>query len=276
MNIVDWIPSISTTSVLAIAIWLGRRLIENRLKATVQHEFAHKLEEIKANLRENEEKFKASLREKEVEIGALRNGTLAGLSNRQMALDKRRLEAIDHIWAAVVQTNKYKVVIDIMKGINFSATAERAISDPKINNLFSTFDILLPNKSTDMTNAESARPYISQNAWALFQGYRSLIAFAYAQFTVIKTGVGSDILDFDRFKSLMKAILPHHADNIDSYGEAYCYMLSDEIENKLLYELQYIARGTAEDELGIKRAAEILKLSKDVQRSMDHHLTSNY
>lgn len=47
----DWFPAISTTSLLVIALWLGRNLLITRLTNSVRHEYDEKLETIKAILK---------------------------------------------------------------------------------------------------------------------------------------------------------------------------------------------------------------------------------
>lgn len=95
MNV--WIPSLITTGLLAFALWLGRKLIVTRLAKSVEHEFNTKLEAVRAEFREKDELLKADLRLKESEIAALRGGAMTAMASRQMAVDKRRLEAVDQL-----------------------------------------------------------------------------------------------------------------------------------------------------------------------------------
>ena len=102
MDLISWLPSVTTTALLALALWLGRNLIATRLVKSVEHEFNTKLESLRAELRKNEEElFKADLRSKEAEIAALRGGAMTAMASRQVALDKRRLDAVDQLWSAL-------------------------------------------------------------------------------------------------------------------------------------------------------------------------------
>ena len=101
MDYLPWIPSLATSALLAAALWLGRNLISTRLTKSVAHEFNTKLETLRAQMREGEERLKAELRVKEAEIVALRSGALTALASRQMAFDKRRLEAVDQLWSSI-------------------------------------------------------------------------------------------------------------------------------------------------------------------------------
>ena len=80
MNEVDWLPSITTTSLFALALWLSRKLFVTRLTRSVGHEFDKQLEALRSDLHA-----------REAEIEALRSGALTAIASRQIALDKRVL-----------------------------------------------------------------------------------------------------------------------------------------------------------------------------------------
>lgn len=105
MSFADWMPPISTAAGLGIIGWLLRNWISARLAKSVGFEFDRKLELLKAEHRTSEEKLRADLRAKEAEIATLRLGAMTALSNRQIAVDKRRLDAIDQLWASVMSLN---------------------------------------------------------------------------------------------------------------------------------------------------------------------------
>src|SRR5712691_9429318 len=92
IGLLDWFPAVTTSGLLAMALWLGRNLILTRLTKSVEYEFSKKIEAVRTQFREGEERLKADLRAKEVEIAALRSGAMTALASRQIAVDKRRLE----------------------------------------------------------------------------------------------------------------------------------------------------------------------------------------
>ena len=124
MNVMDWIPATATTLVLAGLLWLMRSLIATRLAKSVQHEFDAKLEKLRAQFRKSEEVLKADLRSKETEISALRSGAMTALANRQIALDRRRLDAVDQLWSAVTALAPARVISHMMASIKFEAAAK--------------------------------------------------------------------------------------------------------------------------------------------------------
>jgi hypothetical protein len=82
----DWIPAISSTSLLAIVMWLCRNLITEHLKNSVKHDYDKKIETIRADLRIKEDSFKSDLKAKESQIDSLRTGALSGIISRQEIL----------------------------------------------------------------------------------------------------------------------------------------------------------------------------------------------
>ena len=102
MQLTDWIPALTTTGLLSLALWLSRALITARLTRSVQHEFDEKLEKLKAEFRATEKTLEASLAQRSAELESLRAGALSGITSRRALLDKRRLEAIDQLWGTLI------------------------------------------------------------------------------------------------------------------------------------------------------------------------------
>ena len=127
MALTDWLPSLSTTAIFAFALWLARKLIATRLAKSVQHEFDTKLELIRTELREKEERLKADLRSKEAEIAALRDGAMTAMASRQMALDRRRLEAVDQLWSEIIALGPAKALSSYMAFVKFDVAAEKRL-----------------------------------------------------------------------------------------------------------------------------------------------------
>src|SRR5687767_10757560 len=136
MSLLDWLPSITTSGLLAASLWLGRHLILTRLTKSVEYEFGQKIEALRAQLREGEERLKADLRAKEVEIAALRSGAMTALASRQVAVDKRRLEAVDQLWSAVTSLASARGVSAHMSTINYEEAAKRVEHNPQVRKFF--------------------------------------------------------------------------------------------------------------------------------------------
>jgi len=266
MDLINWLPSIATTSVLALVLWLSRKLIETRLTKSVEHEFNTKMEALRAEFRTKEELLKADLRSKETEIAALRSGAMTAMASRQVALDKRRLEAVDELWSAVTALGPARVVSSMMAVVKFDAAAEEATKDPKVREMFTFLSTGLrfdPNK-IDLSASAKARPFVSPMAWALFAAYQAIAMQAVIKLQILKSGASSNILAKEATAKLVRAALPHYAEFIDKFGDAGYDHLLEELEMRLLDEIQKMLAGVEADKTSVEQAAEILRLSNNL------------
>ena len=273
MNSQDWfLSTLSTSAVTTLLVaglaWLLRNLITNRLKASVQHEFDEKLETLRTDLRKSEEAFKADLRAKEAQIATLQSGALTVLASRQAALDKRRLEAIEQLWEGVEILGPMKWAVGIMRTIDFEGSLEATSQDPNARRMFSTLGQGYSLDKLKKPDAHKARPFVSEIAWALFSAYQAILIYAVLQLQMLKEGVNKpNYLKSDRVPNLVKAALPNHASYIDEQGLHGCYLLLDELEAKLLKELQGMMQGEESDMASVKQAAKIMDEVKKVNEA---------
>lgn len=261
MTVIDWILStLSTTGLLAILAWLSRNLILTRLKASVQHEFDEKLETLRTDLRKSEESFKADLRAKETQIEVLRSGALSGLVSRQVALDKRRLEAIDKLWAGIDALGPLKWAASMMATFKFDKSVKLASQDQKVRDFFATVGASVDPKQMQEVDVHESRPFVSELAWALFSAYQAIVGYAVAQLQLLKMGLDApDILNPEHVSKLIKAALPYYADYIDTHGATEYFYMLEPLEAELLKELQRMMRGEESDKASVEQAAKIMK-----------------
>ncbi len=273
MSITDWIPPISTIAGLGFIGWLLRNWISTRLAKSVGFEFDRKLELLKAEYRINEERFRADLRGKEVEIATLRAGAMAALSNRQIAVDKRRLDAIEQLWASVLSLSKARGISLLMSGLKFDAVAERAEYDPKMRDFLVTIGGGF-NLSTDLRldEASKARPFVSPLAWAIFVAIAGIISNGVMKWHVAQGGLGAkDFSDHSALAKVIKTALPDYPSTLDGKGVTDLHFLVEELELKLLAEFRVMMGGAEVDRESIQQAAEILKYSEELTKANGVH-----
>lgn len=260
MNMFDWIPALSTTSLLAFALWLLRKVIATRLTNSVRHEYDEKIENLKTTLRNSEEKFKAEIRKKESEIEALRSGALTSIVNRQVALYEKQIMAVEHLWNSVVALSPAKAVSAMMASIKFEDAAKRAAQEPKVREIFNMVGGNFDLKNFKTPDASSTRPFISPLAWALYSAYEAIVMHAALKLQMLKNGLDVvEIINDSLFEKIIIAALPHQKDFIEQHGQAAYHYFLDELEEKLLEELAKILRGDESDKEGIEKASKILE-----------------
>lgn len=262
----NWFPAITSSAVLLILAYLARDLIKSSLAKGIQYKFDKEIEELRTILRQNEETFRSDLRAKELEIVALREGALGGLANRQALLDKRRLEAVERVWSAVVDLMAAKGVAATMSMVKFEVSAKEAARNSQFREIFKIF-----GKSYDLENppenvAKYEQPFVTPMAWALLSAFQAVILYAVVQAKVLEIGVeeAPEFFNDDGVKAVLKAALPHQSEYIDRYGTAGFYNLLDEIEKNLIAELRNMLEGADIDEASIEQSANIMKAVKKV------------
>ncbi|MFZ6642111.1 hypothetical protein ACO0LL_20465 [Undibacterium sp. TC4M20W] len=265
MELVDIYPSLTITGMFAGALWLCKDVISTRLKKSVEHEFNKKIETVRSQIRDSEERLKAEIRIKEVEIAALRSGALSALASRQIALDKRRLEAVDQLWESVTALAPARGLVGLLSTISFEKAANETERDPKareaIAMMGNTFDLSKLNSS----GASKARPFLTPMVWATYSALLAVVTHSAMLWFMLKSGHGNeDFTDNEAVFKLIKVALPHYSNYIDEFGSSAYHYVLQALDGQLLLEIQIMLSGEEIDRASIDRAAEILKQSNIV------------
>lgn len=263
-----WLPSLTTAGSLSMIAWLSREWISARLTKSIQHEFDCKLEELRADLRESEDRLKARIREKEAEIAALRSGALTALASRHAALDKRRLEAVDQIWHAFNALAPARGLATSMGFIKFEVAAKLAENEPKAREAFSMIGGGFDWSKLDLSEADKARPFLSPMVWAVYLAIRAVAMHSAIRCMVLKGGLGTkDYADADAIRGLIAKVLPHYEGYVKEHGPAVYFNVLQALEEKLIVELNSMMSGEEMDKASLKQAAEIIKAADELQRA---------
>ena len=266
MDLVDWLPPLTTTGLFAAALWLGRNLILTRLSKGVAHEFDVKLEALRAQLRESEEHLKADLRAKESEIAVVRSGALAALANRQTSVDKRRIEAVDQIWNAVINLGPARTVSQMMAYVNFEEAVKAVEGDPRGREVFELLGFGFDPKSLDLSSAGKARPFVTPMVWAQYSALVAACLHAVARWQLLKSGLGAknNFINDDAVNKLIMLALPHQTSVIEKFGPSVYHLILEELETCLLRELGAMLAGADADLASVEQASKIVAASNVV------------
>lgn len=253
----NWGPALSTTALLGAALWLLRKMILARLTASVNHEFNEKIEEVRADLKRKEE-----------EISSLRAGALSAMTSRKVALDQRRLLAVEQIWAATMEIARTKHISGLMAIVKYENSMQEAEKNPRFREIFEVMGGGFDLAKLDLSGANKARPFLSPMVWAYFSAYQAIAMQAVAKWQALRRGVNApDIFDRDSVRKLVTAALPHRQEYIENVGDAAYYYLLEELEELLLTELRSNIDNEELDRRNVDRAAKIVELSKKAQEN---------
>ncbi|WP_299143689.1 hypothetical protein [uncultured Vibrio sp.] len=261
----DWIPAISTTTLLALALWLVRNLIITRLTNAVRHEYDKKLANLKIDLTNQQEVLKADLRSKELQLESLKTTALIGVSQRQSALFEKQVQAIEVLWSQVIDLSPAKGAAQSMSVIKFDSAVKAASEDVRAREMFEMIGSNVDLTSVETKNASKIRPFISPVAWAYFSAYTAILGHAVLKFHMLKKGLNyPEFIDNKNLEKVIITALPHQKEYVEKVqSEAYYYLL-DELESLLLIAFNNTLKGEQEDRATLLQAAEIIKASEEL------------
>lgn len=259
-----WLLLLLYLSILA-TIFIGRNWIRTRIEQSVRSGFEAKLETLRSDLRRSEEELKSELRSKETQIAALRDGSLSGRIQRQALADKRRLEAIDGLWTSFITLTSLAMVAKMMASINFDAAVREAHQNANARQFFRSIsdgDQTENLLKTAQNSGKSQQPFVSPLAWAYFSAYNTFINGAMLRAKVFESGLkdAHELIPDELVNGVLKTALPHYSQLIDEQpAVAYNFVL-DDLEKRLVAEIQKMIRGEEEDQAGVEQAARIMDM----------------
>ncbi|OUR84757.1 hypothetical protein A9Q75_01560 [Colwellia psychrerythraea] len=249
----DWIPAVSSTSVLAILIFLSRHLIVARLTNAVKHEYDSKLEQLKAEL---------SKREKEIE--SLRQVGLNGLQQRQASIFNKQIEAVELLWAATCKLHLGKPVSEMMLRVKTEEVSKSISYDANLQKFFKYISMHADMKKMTEIDPNPARPFVSKLAWAYYSAYSSIIWHYVLQANLFENGLGDNLLETKKLTKLVSVALPHQVEYIEKFGVSVFGHLLEELQNKILEEVDSMISGKYLDTSGLQKAAKIQELAQEL------------
>lgn len=265
-----WI-SIAVNLAFPPMLFFARNWLKARIEKSVQHGFDEKIEKLRSELRKNEERFKKELQDTEAEIAMLRSAAIGRQAARQSILDKRRIEAVERVWAAFVALAPFYPVAAMMSRFNIDSASKQAYEAENVRKIFDTVSGMVKIEQINNTSARTEQPFISDLAWAYFSVYQTTVILSYMTAKALATGIGDvdKLIKFDRANQMLKTALPHHEKLIDEHGFACHFFLLEELESNLLSALKTSLVGAALDRESVDRAAKIIRMSKEARVTSD-------
>ncbi|WP_163268740.1 hypothetical protein [Chelativorans alearense] len=250
------------TILLPLAVPAIRVAVGKYVAGFVQHHFDQQIETLKSELRRSEEQFAADLRERDRQLRTLSDTTLSLRSTRQMALDARRLQAVEKLWAAKIAIDRMKLAAGLLSSVNLEELFKAADKgDTRTQALGAMLDKMSGvdlEKAASQASALSEQPFLSPDVWALFSAYTGVMTHSVVILKSLALGTTKVLKKEDTLKPLMLVALPEYKDYIEKFGFSGYYHLLDKLEQKLLNAIMEMLDGKALDNATLKRSAEIL------------------
>ncbi|MEW8603106.1 MAG: hypothetical protein AB2594_00140 [Candidatus Thiodiazotropha sp.] len=260
MEINAWIPSITTSSIVLILLWLGRKLILTRLTHSVKHEYDVKFEKLRDDLNKNS-----------IQMKSLSSGALSGIINRQNAQYKRQVLAVDQIWNSVIQMKPAKVFAAQLGAYKFDTMMKAVTENPHLKEVIDVIGDDFDRNCLNGIDAEKARPFISDLAWAYYSAYNLILRNYYVKYLMIQKSLDkTEIIENPIVIKVLVVALPHREEAIQKHGHEIFHTYLEELETLLLNELKSLLLGDKASEESIKQANLILKVVENLQLKSPH------
>jgi hypothetical protein len=243
-------------------------------KAIFDHLVGYKsnkaIEGYKADLRKSEAAFDRRSKSQEDEIGALRKTALDGFAVASAAVTQRKLQAVDRLWAAVIDLNRYQIVSKMMSPIKIEEAIEAAAQQTADGLKARQFAEMLwrtcglNDMKPPSSPPDNERPFLTETAWARFSLYRSAMTLPIFHLATMKGGMPPRWLKSPPpLLEAVKTAMPHYSQLIDDYGISALPELLDEIRDLVLAEIRAIIAGTSTDH-DLEKAAKIISATRKV------------
>lgn len=255
----NWIATSGLAAgILVVAAWIARKWLTAEISESVRHEYEASLERIRSELRA-----------RETQLSALRDGALAHMVSAQTAASQRRLQAVDDLWRAVTEWQKLSGAVKNMEVVKFEECSERIERDSNLQDFFRMMQKGLPDFTGLGSSAASARPHLSDLAWALYSAYTTVFIVSASKLKFLSEGIDArKFFDFAATDKVLTVALPEYEAFITKFSHAGYGQLVEVLTKKLLAELRDVIAGKEQDAQGIARASEILKASDQANEKM--------
>lgn len=281
----SFIENVLSSAAVSVALvgmlaWLVRTVIYERLKAGVQHEFNEKLEAVKAEAKERDTRLSAELKTQETRLQAelrgrdqqlqlLQGGVLSAMASRQAALDAKRLEAIDLLWASFHDLAPLRVAAQFMQSIRYDAALAQSADDPKTRGFFADMSKiagLTPEvmKARAEHSPWKAQLYVSPDAWKLFETYRGVLHLILLRLKQLEVGIGKDFTKIEEVVKEVKAALPHQAQLLDKHGPDFLAFLVEELGEAFRRELTSNLNNTPRNAQALQDAGTLMAAAEEI------------
>ncbi|ODT19901.1 MAG: hypothetical protein ABS54_14585 [Hyphomicrobium sp. SCN 65-11] len=236
---------------------------------SVQHSFDKKIETLKSELRISEEKVSAQLRANEQGVKLLSDAAINLRSSRMVALDARRLQAVEKLWSAKIEVDSWRLTAIVVSQLNLDEILKDPDSrGPAMQRFASTFDGISgpdPTKKSPAISSASERPFVTADVWASFYAYQSVMTHSAVILKSLASGMVGYLKREDALKPIMLAALPEYKDYIEKFGLSGYYHLLDALEQKLLKSISEMLDGKDVDAAALSTSAKLISAARDLE-----------
>jgi len=261
-----WIP---TGLVLGLVAFF-RKSASEWFSEYLKSYFSSELKRVEHDFKESEIRLSASIARQDKSIEHLQSGVLSNLTSRNLRLYEKRLNALDTIWEVIVESGRFKSLIQIVYTFNLDAVFDDEKASSVISDLLKKTLPIEKNTLDFFNKATFVRPHISVLVWAYYRAYEAIVAHGCAIALVLQTRVPSKFLsDGADVKILIHTVLPQLSDAPDKLDLRNSLKYLDLIEHEILEAIKHDLNGTDLDHSQVKKAKQILEIANNLSGQLN-------
>lgn len=267
--VINILSSATVAGLLSSAlIFLARNWISERLRQSIQHEYAQKLETYRALLKAEHDIALERLRTDAAQARAIQDVATGSFLDSRRAGHQRRLQAIEELWRATLKIRESIPSIVMLQDVLLPEEYPQIFTGEKFSG--SLAEITYERITSSMTDAcrdvESNRPFVGEYLWWLFFIYRAIMG----RFCVLILfgKENRDIVHWSKdggVRQLLEAALTsHELTEIYKTSIGGFDKIQKIIETKMLNAANRIVSGKEASQLGLEQAQKIATAAAEI------------
>jgi hypothetical protein len=258
VDTVSWVAI--SFAVMSLAVVGVRTWIKSFIERSVSSRFEREIEAVRSDLRI-----------KEAKITALQSTVLSGRASRHALFEKRRLEALEGLWAETIKLDQFRAAASMVAVLKLDVLDKKVVTDPNVRKLLSGFAGSDIASKLSQVGGEGFRPFVPPFAWKVFDAYKNLLLYCYIRLNILATGIGETEKFFDSAKmiSAIKDVMPHFSDYLDKFGVSGAAHLVDPLREMVF---QTVAASLEAEDADEKSLADVVKMMEQLDQSLADNL----
>ncbi|MCL8608936.1 hypothetical protein KUA00_03925 [Proteus mirabilis] len=234
----SWILSVAiSTGLVGVIGYFLRDTLSVFFAKSVEHKFDRKLENFKAESRNNEK-----------ELEQIRTFLVSAYRERDSMIQTKKLEAAEILLRARHELSQLSILVEYMKILNTERILDNK-GDPKItefiNLLIKPFDLDEKIKQLGCFDKTYPRLYLTDKSLKLYDAYEGIILNAAIMMKLFSLNLSnrSDFIKESQLSEKIIELVPPSKDGFKQFGEAYSYHWATHFYNEILRSLRHEISG---------------------------------
>lgn len=268
---IKWLSAVLTSAaLLSMIAYLSRSTIAKLIGKSIEHRFDKKLENFKADIRDNEKEFE--------QIRAFMGSTRR---ERDSTLQAKRFEAAEILMHSRQFLGQFTMLVEYLKMLNMDEILKNR-NDPKITQFIKTLTdpVDIDEKLRIYGTFDRTMPdlYLSEKTKKVFETYQSIILNAVMIMKILSMPglkINPDIFKKDSLKNMIIESAPTAKDGFDEFGDGYAYLWLNYFYDQILKELRNELLGITSMSNDTQAATRLALDSRQAKIDLQASLTRN-